>query len=144
MSTIIASREGMACDSLASGDGMANCSVQKVWRIGDGLVGVVGAYSYAVLFIRHLKAWEETGEWPDEKPNMEGVAALMLSPDGIYRFDQTACPWRIEDKAYALGSGGQSALGAFHAGASLRDSVKIAAKLDSSTGGRIKVYKLEG
>lgn len=143
MSTIIASREGMACDSQCSGDGMANCSVQKVWRIGDGLVGVVGAYSLAVMFIRHLKAWEETGEWPEHKPDMEGVAALMLSPDGIYRFDQSAYPWKIEDKAYALGTGGQAALGAFYAGASLRDCVKIAAKLDTGTGGRIKTYELE-
>lgn len=40
----------------------------------------------------------------------------------------------------AMGSGSEYALGAVYAGASLKDAVRIASKLDVYTGGKIKLY----
>lgn len=51
-------------------------------------------------------------------------------------------PLGLFDK-YAIGSGSPYALGAMEMGASAVDAVKISAKLDCRTGGKIKVHKIK-
>ena len=45
----------------------------------------------------------------------------------------------VKDRYFGIGSGSEYALGALHAGASLAEAVRIAAKLDNGTGNRIQV-----
>jgi len=67
----------------------------------------------------------------------EPVYALALCPEGIWVYDGHPQPYQLKDKFAAVGSGSQAALAAMHCGKSPKDSVRIAAKIDPATGGRI-------
>jgi ATP-dependent protease HslVU (ClpYQ) peptidase subunit len=42
---------------------------------------------------------------------------------------------------YAMGTGGNWALGALHAGATIEEAMKIAIKLDINSGGKIQIIR---
>lgn len=138
MTTIVCNMEEMAVDSLCT-DSATKCSVTKMFRVGETLVGVAGVYADCKHFIN----WLTEGGDPDETPDMEGVAALVLTKKGIYLYDSHPTPFKVDGKFAAIGSGSQAALAAMYYGASPRDAVKMAAKVDPHTGGRINVKPLD-
>lgn len=75
-------------------------------------------------------------------PRATGLKGAILTEEGnIYCFD-TYDKWLlVNEKKYAIGSGADVALGALHSGASVRDSIKAAMKVDPFTGLGIKVFK---
>jgi ATP-dependent protease HslVU (ClpYQ) peptidase subunit len=127
----------MASDSLATDDCTKN-SVAKIFRVRRHLVGVAGCYAHCMAFINWLKA----GADEDEIPCFDDVYALALCPEGIWVYDGHPQPYQLKDKFAAVGSGSQAALAAMHCGLSPRDSVRIAAKIDPATGGRIITKRL--
>jgi len=73
-------------------------------------------------------------------PNLSGLTGLVLTAKGsIYIFDKLD-KWLLVDAPYAaIGSGSMYALGAMSTGASPKEAVKAASKLDPYTGLGIKV-----
>lgn len=138
MTTIVCSRTEMACDSLCT-DATTKCTVDKIYRVGDSLIGVAGAYGSCNSFIEWLKA----GSPRDAVPEMDDVAALVLSPSGIYMYDGNVAPFRLKGKFAAIGSGAQAALALMHTGASPAMAVKMAIKVDPFSGGHVSVVKLD-
>jgi len=136
MTTIAVDLNEMASDSMAS-DEVTMSSVTKSWRVHGTLVGVAGTYSNCVQFIGWLKGKQE-----GDPPSMEGVCAVVLKPDGLWMYDDHINPYRLKDKFVAIGSGAQAAMAAMHLGCTPREAVRVAAKIDPSTGGRIYVKKL--
>lgn len=129
----------MASDSMLSGDCGPSYSAVKIYRLKDALLGVAGVFASCVEFVNWLKA----GGDREKLPEMEGVCALKLTPKGIWFYDECATPYAVRDKFAALGSGEQAALAALHLGLSPKDAVKVAAKVDCGTGGRIVVKPLK-
>lgn len=85
-----------------------------------------------------------------ETPKSCDIQALVVDQGILYcaSYDDAAEDgfWREEirlDMSYALGSGARYAFTAMDMGATAREAVKMAAKRDASTGGRIRTYKLK-
>lgn len=133
MSTIVCSRKAMAADSMVT-DGHTSIYALKIWRVEDGLLGVAGQYDQCILF----KNWLQ-GRCSDA-PDMEDVDALYCDGKDIICWSGSIVPMFVQDKFTAIGSGATAALGALHMGASLKDAIRVAKKVDLFTGGRT-VYK---
>lgn len=94
-------------------------------------------------FETFIDAW--FGEVPDKSVD---ASALVISEGKIYLSsisDENEL-WKesIEDSpCYAIGSGSPFALTAMDMGADAATAVKMAAKRDKSTGGKIRTYKVK-
>ena len=75
-------------------------------------------------------------------PKVKGLHALVLTEGGkIFQF-QDPNKWVLMDTKFAtVGSGGSVALGAMHVGASPKQAVEAASKVDPFTGMGVKVFK---
>lgn len=112
---------------------------RKVRRISDGsLVGFTGSLPSGQAFID----WATNGfDGPPPKGEYSGV--LISSTGKIVEFEDgspIAFPKRSLFQAW--GSGRQAALGALHMGATAVEAVKIANKINNTTGGRVHSLKL--
>ena len=140
--TTIAYRDGvLASDSLATiGDTKAHGSYQKIRRIGDFLVGAAGSVAASQDFVNWLKHGTE-----DDPPPKGQYNALIIDPRGRVREIEngSVLPVPRGAKFFAIGSGAAYALAAMYAGASAPEAVKIAAKIDTSTGLPVKTLKLK-
>lgn len=120
-----------------AGDRIVNDRSTKLHRLPDGsVVGQSGRCSHALLAI------EELGEAIREKryPKlMRGdYQLLQLHPNGrVDTYDSELVPLDTPTPA-AVGSGSSYALGAMHFGATPAEAVKVAKKLDSSSGGHVR------
>ena len=133
MTTIICNRDKIVGDSLVtSAYGVSTTTKLFKLRVG-GVVGISGTLVEGLVFVEWLK-----GDMQKTPPKMNEVEGILLRNGIIYHFDGHAFPMRVLDKVMAVGSGAQFALGAYYAGASLHEAVKIACKLDTCSGGRIK------
>lgn len=138
MTTIVCTREAMAADSQVTSPA-AKYRTSKLRRLPDGsILGLAGVTSCAEA----MAAW-----LADELPQppadwAEDTVLLRLTPDRrILLYDSSTIPFEIEDDFAAIGTGAAAALGAMHMGADLRTAIRIAAKIDPYTGGRIQVLR---
>ena len=139
MTTIVCDRTTMAGDTQLTDDAGSVSHGRKVFKHKGNVIGVAGTYTEAVQFM----AWYKAG-MRGEAPKMKNVSALLLSKEGlIFCFDGTCNSYRITDKFMAIGSGAHAAMGAMHMGATPREAVLVAAKVDANTGGQVTVRKLK-
>jgi len=130
MTTIVCNREIMAGDTLLVSDTCATAT--KVFKHKGACIGIAGSYIECMEFVRWWKAGAK-----DEPPEMQEVDALVLTKDGrILMFNQHTAFFELEDEFAAIGSGGAAALGAMHHGASPKEAIIIAGRVDPSTGGK--------
>jgi len=138
--TTIAYRDGiLAADSLVTlGDTKVHGSFQKIRRIDDYLIGTAGGVADSERFIQWLKAGGE-----DECPK-GSYSALIIDPRGRLREIESGSllPRPRNAKFAAIGSGAPYAIAAMWAGATAIEAVKIAAKIDTSTGLPVKSLKI--
>lgn len=139
--TTIAYRDGvLAADSLVTlGSTKVHGSYQKIRRIGEYLVGTAGSVADCQAFVVWLR------ECDDNVPPPKGeYSALIVGPRGRVREMEngSVLPVPRGAKFFAIGSGGPYALAAMFAGASATEAVKIAAKIDTSTGLPVKTLKI--
>lgn len=139
--TTIAYRDGvLAADSLVTlGSTKVHGSYQKIRRIGEYLVGTAGSVADCQAFVVWLKECDST-----QPPPKGEYDALVVGPQGRVREIEngSVLPSPRGAKFFALGSGGPFALAAMYAGASATEAVKIAAKIDTSTGLPVKTLKI--
>lgn len=141
--TTIAYRDGvLAADSLATiGDTKAHGSYQKIRRIGDYMVGAAGSVAASEEFINWLLKHGDD----DDLPPKGQYSALVIDAKGRVREIESGSilPVPRNAKFYSIGSGAPYALAAMYAGASAAEAVKIAAKIDTSTGLPVKILVLK-
>jgi ATP-dependent protease HslVU (ClpYQ) peptidase subunit len=139
--TVIATDgRSMAGDSYTScGEGQLLATRRKVHRLKDGRI--VGAAGPTTDCIRLLKWLDDGGE----KPTLgDCVSAVILNLDGTVDWvDNNFTVVSGNLIPYAIGSGGDIALGAMLAGASPEGAVRIAASRQLDCGGDITVLHLE-
>lgn len=141
MTTIAVNRRGMASDSQMS-EGSIKTSVVKMWRIRGWLLAGTGNAAEVAKLIREIKEQREYS--PREifdKVDMgkiEECDIVLLSPSGkLYASENGTECIELSDPFYALGTGAQAALAVMHMGQDPRAAVRIAAKIDSNTGGKV-------
>lgn len=141
MTTVAAdARRGvMACDSMTSTSDSWWPST-KVHRAGDALIGGAGEASAIRLFV----AWYADGQRQPKPKIPDSFCALVLTKEGLFYWASNLVPEPIERGFHAIGSGGNAALGAMLAGATVQKAVQIACQVDSSSGGEVVLHKLKG
>lgn len=153
--TTIAYRDGViAADSWATywteAGGSRRHSCTKLYRkwISQGrkrrevIIGTAGESTPALLFVD----WYGSGQpVPDLLRDLGGdFTCLILSKEGLFEADVYCRPDRVQDEFFAVGSGAKCALAAMACGKSAVDAVRIAARFDPYTGGRIVTMQLDG
>jgi ATP-dependent HslUV protease subunit HslV len=143
--TTIAYRDGvLAADSLVTlGDTKVHGRYHKIVRIEGHLIGTAGSVAACQHFLDWLR--EATGEdGEDSAPPKGEYKALVVNPKGKVREFESGSllPVPRGAKFFSIGSGAAYALAAMYAGASAADAVKIAAKIDTSTGLPVRVLKV--
>ena len=141
MTTIAADRRSMSADVQVSIDG-AKYHADKICQIGDSIVGAGGDAANCNKFMD----WFRLGK-PTEKPELsfeddKTFIALELNPRGLFVYNDITEPDRLLDKYYAIGSGGSAALVAMILGKSPADAVRLAHRVDSSTGAHVTTMSL--
>lgn len=145
--TTIAYRDGViAADSRVTHgeDGSARIhSCKKLFRKTvtqgkksfDVIIATAGESSPGMVFVD----WYGTGKpIPEMFMHLGGdFICLVLSPQGLFEFDVYCRGEQVLDDFYAVGSGAKAALGAMHCGKSAIEAVRVAARIDPYTGGRI-------
>lgn len=118
-------------------------STDKIFKIGDSIVGVAGEVALTCAFLSWFRRECPAGEMMGVDDEEAGFGALVLNSRGLFYYSNCCDPDRIHDPFYAIGSGGNAAIAAMMCGKSPHDAVRIASKIDPSTGGAIKVLALE-
>lgn len=107
----------------------------------DVIIGTAGEVGPALVYLD----WYGTpGDPPrvllDHDPDF---TCLILRPDGLFEVDKFCRPDKVLEPFYAIGSGRKEALAVMHHGGSAVDAVRIAAKIDPFTGGKVHAMRLE-
>jgi ATP-dependent protease HslVU (ClpYQ) peptidase subunit len=130
----------MACDGMITdGDTICVTNCRKIRRLSDGrIVGFAGnAYNY-----KPFADWLEGGEGDPPKVE-EGLACLVLAPDGgVTSYDEHGRSFP-ENGKWAIGSGQHFAIAAMDLGKSAEEAVAYAMTRDVYSGGEITVLTLE-
>lgn len=131
MTTIAWDGKTLASDSQMTGSYIEQKNVSKIIRKGGDYYGIAGRLSEGKSFVEG-----EIDKLSDE------TELLIVNAKG-------KCVWKgrhasepMPDKT-AIGSGANFAMGAMLAGASAVEAVKIASKLDISTGGKIQSKRVK-
>lgn len=128
-------------DGIMAGDGRYCCNgwvhgenAVKVHKLSrHRLVGFTGEYHLFNAFLE----WLRTGE--GERPVLkDGRCVEVDTQTGIAKVHEETGYFEITEEYHAWGSGSPAALAAMHAGASAKEAVEIAARLDTCTGGTIR------
>lgn len=135
MTTIAFDGKNIASDSQVGGSYLDG-GIEKVIKAGKSYFGAAGNLDHMVGFF----AWQKGGDKPKIDDNFE---ALEIRGKTTYWWGQALVPCKIKSPA-AIGSGAQFAMGAMLAGATAKEAVKIAAKLDSGTGRTIRSVTIHG
>lgn len=153
MTTIAVKAGVIAADSWAThwseagGSRRHTCTKLHRKRVSEGrksyevIIATAGESSPGMVFVD----WYGSGhEIPrvllDRDPDF---SCLILTPHGLYEVDEYCRPDLVLEPFYAIGSGAKAALAAMHCGKSAIESVRIAARIDPYTGGRIVSMSLE-
>src|SRR5690606_5707700 len=136
--TTVAVRDGvMACDSRMTGEFIAQA--HKVIQ-GEGiLVGYCGDCIAAYAFAEYVAGLSE------DKPHNGGdddIELLVLKGRKLFLVDNRLRWFPIPERYYAIGSGSQAAMVAMHMGATAREAVEMAKRVDPYTGGRVREFTL--
>lgn len=118
----------------------ATARVQKLVRLDRHIFAITGS-----PILNALVDWYFGGARPKNKPDvLDEWTLLVIDPEGRMSLYSHAKPYPGPVKApFAMGSGGEYALGAMYAGAPPVEAVEIACKLSVHCGGEITVFDIE-
>ena len=145
MTTIVCNKEEMACDlQMTLGIGTKVKTKTKIFYIPahelhhpeDFLVGFAGTASDIIDVVDYYM----NPELYKSIPRTKGLSGLILTKSKqIYMFDTPGKWLAVTSPYHAIGSGNHAALGAMSVGASPKDAVLAATKVDPFTGMGTKV-----
>lgn len=110
----------------------------KIRVVEGGLLGTAGATTDCNKLIEWFRS-DQTGKPPK---NLE-ASALLLTEHGLFAVDADCGLTLIDQQFFAIGSGGDAALGAMMAGADPLTAAKIAAEIDSASAGPFYTMTLD-
>jgi ATP-dependent protease HslVU (ClpYQ) peptidase subunit len=141
MTTIACNQLGMAADKqFTHNGGMKMTGKTKIYELpSEASVALFDSPKVFVGFAGNADNFIDAIQWlhnPKEKtPKVKGIEMLLLNHKGYIFHATTLTNWtRIMDKSYSVGSGMHFAQAAMLAGKTPLEAVKIASKLDPSTG----------
>jgi ATP-dependent protease HslVU (ClpYQ) peptidase subunit len=139
--TTICYKDGILCSDsqMTSGGTVQSYNTVKLHRLPGGWIGGCGGISDFSTVLEFLRGNIE------ELPKGLSFAGLYMKDNGECCVVESCAGGYIRELVchtfYAIGSGGDFAMGAMAAGASAKEAVKIAIKHDIYSGGRIRMVK---
>lgn len=145
MSTVVYKDGVMACDTRAfAGFNSPLGQKSKIRQQPNG--GLVGVTTNIPGLGEAFMEWicDETGE-VDEPVGEVRLTALCVEPNGeVFYYNDGLLPsGPIDAPFFAIGSGGDPAMGALHMGATIEQAIEIAAKCDVWTDLPVKTLTLQ-
>lgn len=139
MTTIVATRDRMVCDSKVTHGDTAYHGL-KVFRIKGALVGTAGDTSELGQFIE----WFKKGAKPGSAPKIENPSfdVLVLDKSGLRIYSGSFHADPVTDQHYAIGTGAYAALAAIHCGKTPEEAVEIACRIDVNSGPPVQTHML--
>lgn len=128
MTVIAANRKEIAGDSRVA-CGSIYYNSDKVFRIGDSLIGVCGDADYTTRFLEWFRKECPDGETGFTLDDDHTFAALVLNSRGLFFYADIAPPDHLHNKFYAIGAGADIAMAAMSMGKSPSDAVRLACRL---------------
>ncbi len=138
MTTIATDGKTITSDSRVIGDYIEQGNFPKLFRVGSEIIGICGSYGDGYAYVE----WVRNGEKEDCKPKIQDFEAIRVSARGVLWVGKNLHPIK-SPRIVAIGSGGSYAMGAMLAGASSRQAVAIAKKLDTGTGGKLVTMRIK-
>ena len=145
MSTVATDGQSMASDSRITDDGgaMDQLNFPKIRKLKDCIAGFAGDVESGILFFN----WLERGEQDDpaQKPPLDDdvFIGLVLRANGVFWYGSKLIPGGVAcGTPAAIGSGGDFAMGAMLAGKTPAESVRLACRVDSNSGGKVRTLRL--
>ena len=137
MTTIAWDGKTVAYDSRSVAGGIiATERAEKGFRNGRRFAVGAGHAAFVRAFCRWLIGLDDE---PEELPE-DGFCVFYFDGESAWEYTNTKLPLPLAEKESA-GSGSELALAAMHLGKTAREAVKVASKLDTGTGGRIRTFK---
>lgn len=137
MTTVIATLDGIYADTLC--DYHIPFKVRKHTKIRDSVFAGAGDLDDLAKYF----CWLRDGGDPPELGAEIGLDILEVSEEGIHIWGKKFVRLQVNEKAYAVGSGSQYAMGAMAAGCTPKQAMAIAAKLDMGTGKQVEFAGLK-
>lgn len=146
LTTIVTDGKQVATDTQASlGDQKLAGDFIKVVRDESTLFCFSGTFCLFDPLVRWYRAGCPEDGIPKTDPDYSHRLWVFDAekPEPLTYVNVHKCPYPVPLYApAAMGSGCEFAIGALYAGASLKDCIRIASKLDVYTGGKIKLYDI--
>ena len=148
MTTIAWDGRELVGDRMTTMGGTPLPAMRKVHRLRApngriALVGFTGSTGYTASYL----AWMLGGQEPQLKQGEDPKWAILLIeyPRWVWYRCDSVNRWDLigATSGFAIGSGGDYALGALEAGASARHAVRIASRLDNQTGFGLNAVRFE-
>jgi ATP-dependent protease HslVU (ClpYQ) peptidase subunit len=142
MTTVIATEKEMAGDSKIT-NMATHFESRKIFRCKNGdILGIAGSVTDAMKFLE----WYEDGADRSKDPGFDNsdFEILVIKHDGLFIFDDSLMPIRIDSGMCAIGSGKMAAMAAFYCDKTLTECVRIASLIDDGTGGKIVSMPYDG
>lgn len=134
MTTIAFDGVTMAADRQQCGRYKFLCLEPKIFRMKGSIFGTAGNVEDKII----LREWlSGKGDKPEI---VDSFAALEATPNGLYYWSSEKAKFRFPLPA-AIGTGAEYAMGAMLQGATAREAVAIAIRLDEATGFGIQTMK---
>lgn len=140
--TTIAYKDGkLAFDSKVTAGGTHTGFMTKGKKTSKFLIAGCGSCEDLQAFIDWMDAG---GVVADKKlfglaDREVDMAALVVNKKNmVFHYEGRLYPYEVNSEYHAMGSGADFALGAMASGSSAQQAVRIASKLDTSTGGVVK------
>lgn len=140
--TTIAYKDGiLAGDTQSQAGGYITDPCQKVFNIDGTLLGLCGD----ACMIEFFKDWVQENCDPSVLKDIDmSYTIIVVPPKGtkFYIYTDSTGVFRdtyLKKNPFAMGSGGDIALGAMQVGATSEEAVKAATQIDIRSGGKINV-----
>lgn len=143
MTTIAYDGHTLASDSQVGDDVTKDpYGVKKIWKVGEFIIGCYGRYTSAIRFVD----WVKSGMPDDARPSGLGDFGAIVIKSGkrpVF-YEDGVTPISLRGPLATGGSGGHYAMAAMLAGATAPEAVKIACRLDPSSGGAVQKLSFDG
>ena len=135
----------IATDSQETSGNGEKYNCKKLFEVNGYIIATAGGSYAGMAFVNWMANWHGDPDWSDHPDFVnldtdEDFECLIISPDGeCFTVNRLLTPLPQKgNKLITLGSGSKAARGAMMAGATAKEAVEIAKKIDSYTGGRIQ------
>lgn len=143
MTTVLAdARLGVIVADSNISDGDRTWSGRKVFRVKGCLIGYAGNEEDSIAFLD----WFKSGHDVAKKPKLTNFSALLLSPRGLFSYDQDLIlPLPVAKGIESIGTGAKAAMSAYEAldWKDPKRAVQIVCRHDSSSRAPVRVYHLK-